>query len=167
MSIQERTLAAFAEQYREELPPEFFADLQYCTANLGHGEWPTSLRGRGRRGKSFEVWRSAVLAELHRFLCTDAADYAVLRKKASGLSEGALFAIAGFVAGKCGISIAFASGMVGFLGLAVFRIGLGSFCRLSPEHRLPSKSTSQGREVTTKKVRESATTKRVRAVRSK
>ena len=76
--------------------------------------------------------RRAAVAELHKLLCTNERRYKEVRQEGHTLSKAAVAATAGYVAGTLDVSIGLATAAVGFVALAILKVGIGVFCRVVP-----------------------------------
>lgn len=133
--MKDREIAAFVEDYRGALSSAMLDEVRFASNQIALGRWPEGVRRKGKARDLSARIRAACLTELHRFLCTDEKEYAVLRRRANGLSEHSLIAISAFIAGTLGVSIAVVSAIVGFIALAIAKIGINAFCRIASSHK--------------------------------
>jgi hypothetical protein len=127
-------LLQIAEASRGRLDTSFFQYRDYVETKLENSEWPEPLRFYSAETSVDESQARLVdliVAELHLLLCTTDNRYKDVRSKGKIFSQAALPAVAAYVAGACGISVGLATGGVAFIAIAVFRVGVGVFCRVS------------------------------------
>ena len=137
----EMELMEFAESQRGKLPDRFFAELSAMEADLARGRWPQEPRSRSVRSlasvpkKQQDALkpglRSAILAELRLLLCGNDPRYRDVRERGKALSKAGLGAVSAYVAGAVGISLGVATAAVAFIALALCRLGVGVFCRIT------------------------------------
>ena len=130
----DKDLVALAEQYRDQLPPDFQRHIDALTSDLSQERPFTRLtaKGGGCGESSNARIIAAVLDEVSLFLCADDARYAGLRNQGRKLGKDVVHFIAGIVVGTLGLTTGVATGCVAFVVLACSRIGVGAFCRLHP-----------------------------------
>lgn len=133
-----RAIANLFEQNRNALPKDFEELANRALGDIAAGSSPRIAITRGGKKTISPKLLKAILAETHSFLCTEDHKYASLRKQAKSLSEGVVLALAGFMSGKFDISLAAATAAVGFVALALGRIGVGSFCRVTSHIEKPA-----------------------------
>ena len=127
-------LLRVAEEWRARLDASFFQYRDYVEARLEENEWPEPLRFYSAETGADESQARLVdmiMAELHLLLCSNDKRYGEVRKSGKVFSQAALPAVAAYVAGACGVSVGLATGGVAFIAIAVFRVGVGVFCRAS------------------------------------
>jgi hypothetical protein len=124
-------LINLAEAGRKDLPGDF---LEFCESL--EGDLSTGLRPqpKTKRGAQTSIWVSkigpAIVSELHALLCTRDSKYADVRRTGKGLAEKTIPALGIVIAGTFGVPEALATAAVAFVALAVFRVGVATFCRL-------------------------------------
>ncbi len=146
MSRDDRTeVARLAEDYRPELPPEFFTFCDLVESALEHGEWPSLGPSRGGDAPFLSsAVIAAILEEIRLLLCTTNPRYTDIRRRGRSMLTAGIPAIAGYIAGVFGIPVASATGAVAFLVLAILRVGVAVFCRISaPNAQTHGCSTQQ------------------------
>lgn len=125
-------IIGLAEEHRNELSSDFFVYYDDLERQLGQRRLPERLR---TRGETSEVWYSelgpAIIDELRLFLCTNDERYASVREKGEGVGQTAIAAIAGSLAAQFGLAVGATTGAVAFIALAVMKIGVSVFCRLT------------------------------------
>jgi hypothetical protein len=76
----------------------------------------------------------AAEAELYELLCTKSKKYSTVRKHGKSAIKHWLPIFAAFLAGTfTGLTAAAATAIVAFVSLTIFRLGVGTFCRLYSE----------------------------------
>ena len=127
----DQELILIAEKSRAELGPDFFAYRDYVEECAAAQRWP-DLQTRADKGVSHDVrLGTAAMQELYALFCTNDARYKEVRQKAGAFSKVALPAVAGYVAAAVGGPIGLASGAVALLAMAVFKLSVGVFCRMT------------------------------------
>jgi len=134
-----RELAEFAEAGRGELPPEYFAYLDYVEAELVARRLPEPLLDRG--GPAAPWFASAgpsILNEIRLLLCTDDPKHAHVRGVGRSFVDAAVPALAAAVASGLPLPPTAAAAAVAFLLLSVLRVGAATFCQAMEAGRTPS-----------------------------
>lgn len=126
-------LVLLAEEYRGSLPSGFDASCHELGVLLEGGA-PISTLDRGVSGSLNQRIKQAVIGELREFLCTDAERYKDVRAHGKTLTRTSITSISAYVAGAVGISAAAATACVAFVALAVAKVSVGTFCRLSEDN---------------------------------
>lgn len=129
----EHEVSNLAEENRGELPAEFFTFLVDVEASFVREKVPQEFRERGllSEGPLGNKIGWAVLVELHRLLCMKGdRHYADIRKQGKVLTQKAIGAMAVYTAGAAGIPEAAAASAVAFATLLIGRVGIAVFCRL-------------------------------------
>ena len=125
-------LVLLAEEHRRDLPAGFESAASELAVLLEAGA-PLTAATRGGAGSLNQRIKAAVLAELRELLCTNDVRYKDVREQGKVITRTSLPGVAAYVAATVGISAAAATACVAFVALAVAKIGVGAFCRVSDD----------------------------------
>jgi hypothetical protein len=118
----------FAEQFKPQLPAEFFDDLVFVEAELDSGAVPDVLVAKGSKSDSIPGIRAGILHELWRLLCTEDPFYKSVREGSRVVTQNAAFAIGAYLATITGLAATLLTGAVAYLALVIMKLGAGLFC---------------------------------------
>lgn len=122
-------LLSLAESGRAMLGSDFFNARDAAESALERGQ---SISDVVARGASTEIRLvNAAIAELRDLLCTESDRYKNVRERGTSFANAAVPAIAGYLAGLLGVSVALATAGVAFVALTVLKFGAGIFCSLT------------------------------------